>query len=92
MPIAGNPKSLSFWAPANEPSPPITTKQSILYFLRIFTAFNLPSSVLNSSHLEDFNIVPPLCIISPTEDKFISVKSSSSNPLYPLLIPYTLHP
>jgi len=87
IPIAGNPNSLNLLAPLNEPSPPITTRQSIPYFLRTLTAIFLPSSVLNSSHLEDFNIVPPLCIISPTDDKFISCTSSSIRPLYPLLIP-----
>ena len=58
-PIAGKPNSVNFNAPLNDPSPPITTRQSIPYFLRTFTPIALPSSVLNSSHLEDFNIVPP---------------------------------
>ena len=41
--------SESFWAPAKDPSPPITTRPSIPCFLQILAASFCPSSVRNSA-------------------------------------------
>ena len=50
-------------APSREPFPPITIKASILFFFIVAKAFSLPSLDLNSSHLADLRIVPPLLMI-----------------------------
>ena len=78
IPITG--KLNSFWnilAPLKEPSPPITTRDSILFFVKLLYAFFLPEEVLKSVDLADFRIVPPLFIILLTLLAFaLSIKFS----------------
>ena len=70
--------------PSKEPLPPITTSELMPYLSKLFLALSLPSFVLNSKHLADFRIVPPLFTIFFTERAFsflISSEISPSNPL-----------
>ncbi len=90
IPIVGTPALESSLAPFNVPSPPKTIKPSMEKTSRTFKAFLKPFSVLNSSDLAERSMVPPLCIISATEERFISNISPLIKPLYPCLIPITL--
>ena len=64
IPITGKLYSLlKTTPPVKDPSPPITTKPSMLLSFNCLNAFFLPSGVLNSSDLADFSMVPPLLMI-----------------------------
>ena len=68
MPITFMPLSISIFAPLRLPSPPRTIRASISKIFSEEIAFSKPSSVINLSDLEVDKIVPPLCIMSATED------------------------
>jgi hypothetical protein len=67
IPIVFNPKALKSRVPRKVPSPPIVTKPSISNLRSFFKAISRPSLVLNFSLREVLRIVPPLCIIPPTD-------------------------
>ena len=71
-------------APFNDPLPPITTSESMSYLSKVALALSLPSFVLNSKHLADFKIVPPLLIILFTPLALSLTRSSEIKPSYPL--------
>ena len=68
IPITLIPLSLNLLAPLRLPSPPRTIRASISKIFREFIAFSSPSSVINLSEREVERIVPPLWIMSATED------------------------
>ena len=79
-PITFTPNLFNFAAPLNDPSPPTTTKLSILCFFSTSTAFSLPASSINSILLAVFNIVPPNSAMLSTSKYFNFFISSSINP------------
>ena len=76
--------SSNIFPPSSDPFPPIITRESIPYLSSVCFAFNLPSLVLNSRHLADFKIVPPLLTIFLTDLALSFLMSSDINPSYPL--------
>ena len=76
MPCSSSKRS----APVKEPLPPITTKESIPCLSKFFFAIALPSLVLNSRLLADFNIVPPLLTILFTPLALSLTKSLEISP------------
>ena len=66
--------------PSKDPFPPMITRESISYLSKVCLAFNLPSLVLNSWHLADFKIVPPLLTIFLTDLAFSFLMTSDINP------------
>ena len=67
-------------APVKEPFPPITTNESISYLSNVDLALILPSFVLNSLHLADFRMVPPLLTILFTPLAFSLTNLSEIRP------------
>ena len=65
----------------------MTTIPSILCFFTFSYAFLRPLTVLNSSDLAEYNIVPPLFIIPLTLLVFKDLISSFIRPWYPLETP-----
>ena len=70
--------------PVREPFPPITTNEPIPCLSSVCLALTRPSLVLNSKHLADFNIVPPLFTMLLTPLALSFTKSSVIRPSKPL--------